>query len=92
MINKDRSWLKSWLIITAVVLSGCKTAAPDMEVCVVGTIDMGCYDRRLPKKDRSYPRRFDEALNYVCTNVEDFNEQKDFYERELRECEAKGVQ
>jgi len=79
---------KSLISILAVVLSGCPGAVPPlMETCIIGTVGLECYDERRDRGDREYTQTFEEAINDVCTNAEDFLEQREFYERELRRCQ-----
>ncbi len=65
------SGARLFLVLSVLVLSGCKTF-PVKPVCLVGDSGCVCHDARLPKPQQDYTLPFDKCLNYVCTDPDSY--------------------
>jgi hypothetical protein len=86
------------IILLASAISACKNPPPPSELCIVGEAGLFCNDPRLkngqmpldcpscqPVEDieNTYLRPFDSSLNYIATNVSDYQR---FQEYVIRRC------
>ena len=72
-------------VALAVLTSSCKHTPPKHELCVIGEGVVLCTDPRLEPED--YEKTFEESVNMLCTNPQDYQRLQEWYVDKLAECE-----
>ena len=62
------------------LLNGCGKA-PKVEHCIISEKDLQCIDPRLDKEHVEYRKTYLAAINYLCTNADDYMSTQEFCQR-----------
>lgn len=71
------------LLLGVFAASACKHKPPAHELCVIGDNTLLCDDPR--ESPMEYERTWDESVNYICTNPDDFENVRSWVDRKLTE-------
>lgn len=75
----------SFSVCVAVLLvNGCKSHPPLIEICIVTPEHLVCNDPRLPKDEQDYIRSFEESENYIATSPHDYQITQEWVVRKCR--------
>jgi hypothetical protein len=66
------------LILSSILLSGCRGSMPPIELCIVGDSGCICNDPRLPVGRQEYVISFSECRNYIATNPKDYQDTQEW--------------